>query len=97
MPSVCSIVDVHGILHNVVREIIGFAPVDASANTTTGQEHAKAPRVMIAAVIPRHKITLSVNSAAEFTSPQNQRVIEQLALLQIPNPVVELPSLHRTT
>ena len=43
----------------------------------------EAARMMVAAVILRREIALAVDGAAEFAAPDDQRVVEHAALLQV--------------
>src|SRR5690606_33132304 len=64
----------HGIITVFVRRAIAKAPFHA----TTGQPHREALWVVVSTIA-----SLSGRRAAEFTTPDHKRVVEQAALLQI--------------
>ena len=77
------IVDVHRIRDDVVAEVVGLAVRDAGLDAAAGHPHGEAARMMIAAVVVVRQLALAVDGAAEFAAPDDQRVVEQAALLQI--------------
>src|SRR5262249_22333148 len=77
------VVDVHRILDDVVREIVGLAVDRAGPRATAGHPHREAARVMITAVILVAQAALGVNCPAEFASPDDECFIEQATSLQV--------------
>jgi hypothetical protein len=77
--------DVHWVLDDVVREIVGL-PVDRAAlHSTPRHPKTEAPRVMVATVVGRGEPTLRVDRAAEFPPPNPQGLIEEPTLFQVLN------------
>ena len=70
----------HGILDDVVGEVIGLTVGDASLDTAAGQPHAEAAAMV---VTPAAKGPLAVGSTAKLTTPDDQGVIEHAALFEI--------------
>ena len=54
-------------------------------DAAAGHPHGEATRVMIAAVVCLCEAALRVNRAAEFATPDDERLVQQAALLQILN------------
>ena len=76
------VVDMHGILDDVVAEIISFTVDMASADSASGHENAEAPRVMVSTVVVAGQGSLGVDSPAELAPPNHQGVLEQPPLFQ---------------
>ncbi len=70
------VVDMHGILDDVVAEIIGFAVDMASADAASGHENAEASRVMVSTVVVAGQGSLGVDGPAELAPPNHQGVLE---------------------
>ena len=83
MPSWCSIVacrswTVHDVLDGGIAQLVGRAVDEAAANAAAGQPDGHRLVVVVAAVAPlRHR------RAAELAGPDDQRVVEHAALLQV--------------
>ena len=73
------IMHVDFVLDHVEAQFVAFADGDAGLDAAARQPHGERVRMMIAAVIP----ALHHRRAAEFAAPDDQRVVEQAALLQI--------------
>ena len=76
-------------LHDVITVIVRFAVVDPGLHAAAGHPHREAARMMIAAVVVLGQPALAVDGAAEFSAPDDQRVVEHAALLQILNQAAE--------
>src|SRR6478752_7082928 len=74
------VVNVDRVAGDVVSEVVGRAVADSGTNATAREEHAEAARVMVAAIVGRGELPLRIVGAAEFASPNYQRVVEQSAL-----------------
>jgi hypothetical protein len=74
------VVDVDGILGDVVAVVVRAAVCLASFDAASGQPQAEATRVMIPTVVIFCETSLAVHSAAEFSSPDDQRVVEKSSL-----------------
>ena len=77
------LIEVHGIVGDVVAKIIGGTVSDPGLDTSTGNPHAEITRVMVPPIILAREFTLAVHSATEFATEDHERVIQQTALLQI--------------
>jgi hypothetical protein len=77
------IMDIHGILDDVVAEVVRFAEGKAPLDTAARHENRKAARVVIAAVVTLCENALRVDRASELATPDDQRVIQHSALTQI--------------
>src|SRR5690349_6230063 len=77
------VVDVHRIFENVVAIIVGFADGQAALDSTAGHPNRKTPRMMIASVVGSRKFSLAVHRSAKFTRPDDQRVVQHAALLEV--------------
>ena len=79
------VVDVDRIADDVVAVVVGFAVGDARPDAAAGHPDGEAARVMIAAVVRGGQVALAVNRATELAAPDDERVVEQPAPLQIEN------------
>ena len=70
--------DVVAILDGVEAELVGRAVDDAALDAAAGHPDREAERMMIAAVVP-----LRAGRAAELGGPDDDRLVEQAALLQV--------------
>ena len=77
------IVDVDRILDDVVAEIVGAADGDAGLDAAAGQPHRESARVMIAAEESRPVAVLVHRRPPELAAPDDERVVEQAALLEV--------------
>src|SRR6266545_5646780 len=77
------VVDVHGIFHDVVTELIGVAVADAGLDAAAGHPDRIAAPVMVAAVVVFFDFALAIDRAPEFTAPDNQCVVQQAALFEV--------------
>ena len=73
------VVHVNLVLHDVESQLIGFAQRDAGLDAAAGQPHRERVGMMVAAVAA----ALHHRRAAKFAAPDDQRVLEHAALLQI--------------
>src|SRR5262245_12517886 len=65
------VIDVDGVLGDVVAEVIGAAVDNAGLDAGAGKEVGEAARVMVAAKQAADKIPLAVRGAAEFAAPDD--------------------------
>ena len=75
--------DVNRILDNVVREIVGLAVDRSTLDPAACHPHRKTPRMVIPTIILLAQSTLRVDRPTEFSTPDDQRRVEQTAILQI--------------
>ena len=88
MPSRCSIVACRsctstGSLDDVVAEVVGLADGHARLDAAAGQPHRERARMVVAAQEVRAVARLVHRRAPELAAPDDQRVVEQAALLQV--------------
>ena len=81
----CSIeiMDMYGVLDDVVAKVVGFAVNVPMLDAGTGQPDAKASRVMVATIIFMGQCALRIDGATKLASPNNERIVQQTALFQI--------------
>ena len=72
------VVDVQPVLHGVQADVVGGADGAAAANASAGDPHGEAVGVVVAAVP-----LFAHGRAAEFAPPDDERVVEEAAPLQI--------------
>ena len=77
------VVDLDRVLDDVVGEVVGLAVDEARLDAAAGQPDREAARVMVAAVIRGGELALRVDRPAELAAPDDQRVVEQPALLEV--------------
>ena len=77
------VVDVDRVVGDVVAEVVGLAVGDAGLDAAAGQPDGEAARVVVAAVVVGGQRALAVDRPAELAAPDDQRVVEQAALLQV--------------
>src|SRR5919108_6384854 len=76
------VADVHGVLDDVVGEIVGLAVDRSGPGAAAGHPHGEAARVMIAAVVLMAQAALGVNGPAKLTSPDHEGGVIEAAALQ---------------
>src|SRR4029079_10305358 len=79
------IANMDGITNDIVAEIIRFAEDRSAADAAATHPHRVPARMMISSIIIRAQFTLTIDRAAELAAPDDQRLIQQTALLQIKN------------
>ena len=70
------VVHVHGILGDVVTEIIGLAVTGAGLAAATGHPHGEATRMVVATGFGAVPFTLACDAAAELAAPDDEGVLE---------------------
>src|SRR6476620_6771760 len=74
----------NSLLHGAKTEIVGCTVSHAAANTTSGKKRGEAQDVVVAPLIHSQlTCTLDHRCPAELASHDNDRPIEQTALLQV--------------
>ena len=79
------IVYVHRIADDVVAKIVGLAVNDARLDSTAGHPNRKAPRMVVTTVVLASQVPLAVNRSTKLATPDNKRVVQQPAVLEILN------------
>src|SRR6185312_8670618 len=77
------IVDGHRVGDDVVAVLVGLADNSTALHAATGDPHAEIARMVIAAVIGVGELALAEHRPPELATPDDERVVEQTALLQI--------------
>ncbi len=77
------VVDVDRVFRDVVAEVVGLAVGDAGLDAAAGQPDREAARMMVAAVVVGRQLALAVDRAAELAAPDDERVVQQAALLEV--------------
>ena len=74
-----------GVLDDVVGEVICLAIDDAAFHAPAGHPEAIATRMMVASVIGRRQPALRVDGPPELATPNDERLVEEAAVLEILN------------
>ena len=77
------VIDGHRITDNVVTEIVRLADRHPAFDAAAGHPHSEAARMVVAAVVVGGEFPLRIDSTPEFAAPDDQRVFQQAALLQV--------------
>ena len=77
------VVDVDGIFHHVVTQFVGLPERHAGLDASAGQPHGEGARMVVAAEKLRLIARFVHGRAPEFSAPDDQRGIQQAALLQV--------------
>jgi len=79
------IMNVNPVRGNVVAELVGRTVAHARLHPAAGEPNREAARMVVATVIVGRQSTLAINRPPELPSPNDQRVVQKPALLQIQN------------
>ena len=77
------IVHVHRVPRNIVPEFVRLAERKPFFDPAPGHPDGKTPGMVIASVIVRRKFALGVVGAPELAAPDDQRIVEHAALLEV--------------
>ena len=77
------VMNAYGIFVDVVGIVVGFADRLAGFNAAAGKPHREAARVVVAAKAGGSEVALAVNSAAKFSSPDDEGVIKKASLFEV--------------
>ena len=77
------IMNVNGVLGDVVREVIRLAVLKTGLHTPASHPHRPTPRVMVTSVIFSCQRALAVHGASEFPAPDHQSVVQHAPTFQI--------------
>ena len=77
------VVDVHGILEDVVGIVVGLADGQTALDTAPSHPHRETAGVMVATVVRSGEFTLTVHGSAKLSGPHDQCVIQHTSLLEI--------------
>ena len=75
--------DVQRVLDDVVAEVVGLAVDTAALGAAASHPHREAARVVVATVVGHAESALAVDRTAEFSAPDDERVVEHAALLEV--------------
>src|SRR5207244_10009203 len=79
------VMNVHRVAGNVVAEIVRLAVSQSGLDPAAGEPDREAARMMVAAIILGRERTLAINSPAKLAAPDDESVIEQTPLFEIPD------------
>ena len=79
------VVNTDRVFHNVVAVVIGLTVTHAATNSSARHPNGETSWVMVAAIAFVCHFPLTVDSPAEFSSPDDECLIEQAALFQVGN------------
>ena len=77
------VMHMHGIFGHVVAEVVGLAVTGAGLHAAAGHPHGEATRVVVASGFRAVPFALAGDAAAEFAAPDDERVLEQSASLEV--------------
>ena len=77
------LVEVDRILRDVVAEIIGFPVGRPSLHASTCHPHAEIAGMMVSSVVFTGKLALAIHGTSEFTTEDDQGILEEAALLEV--------------
>ena len=77
------VVDMDGVFNDVYSVVVGLPVTEACFYTTPGEPVGKAIGVMISAVVGASQFALAIDRTTEFASPNDERVFQHAALLQV--------------
>ena len=76
------VVNMHGILDDIVTEVVGFTEHVTAFDAGTGHPDTKATRMMVPTVIISSEISLGKDGPSELPTPDDESVFEQAAFFQ---------------
>ena len=80
------VVDMNRIFDRVHGELVTFSITNPGLHAAAGHPHGKGVRMMVSPpALPILDITLNKRSAAEFSTPNHQRILQQSAFFKICN------------
>ena len=77
------VVDVDGVLHDVVAVVVGLAVDESRLDAAARRPQREAAAMVVAAVVVLGELALAVDGAPELAAPDDQRLVEQAALIQV--------------
>ena len=77
------IMHLYGIGRNVIGKIIRRAPGHPGLDSATSQPDRETSRMMVPAIVAARQSSLTIRSASEFSTPDDQRLVQQATLLQV--------------
>lgn len=77
------VVDMDGVFNDVNAIVVGLPVTEACFYATSGEPVGEAIGVMVSAVVGRSQFALAVYGSPEFASPNDERVFQHAALLQV--------------
>lgn len=73
----------HAVLSDIITEVIGLAKGGTFIDAGAGHQDGETARVVIASVVGLGEGALRIDGASEFTTPNNQGIIEQPPLFEV--------------
>ena len=77
------VMNVNGLFGHVIRVVVGGTVSQTRPHAATCHPHSETSRVVIAAIIILRQASLAVDCPPKLSAPDDERVIQQAALLQI--------------
>ena len=77
------VVDRKRVLDDVVTEFVGLAVDLAALGAAAGHPHREAAWVVVATVVILRESALAVDGPPEFSAPDDERIVEHPALLEV--------------
>ena len=72
------IVNMHGVLGDIVAVFIGLTDHMATSHPGTGNQGGKASGVVVSTVVVGRQSSLRINGSTELTSPNDECIVEEL-------------------
>ena len=77
------VVDMHRIADDVVTIFVGLTISGTRFDPGSREQHGVAAGVMVTAIIVYRHSPLRIDRTAKFPAPDNQRVLQQIALFEV--------------
>ena len=77
------VVDMDGVFNDVHAVVVGLPVIEACFYASAGEPIGEAVGVMVPAVVGTSQLALAVYGSPEFATPNDKRVFQHAALLQI--------------
>ena len=77
------VVNMDRIFSHVIAEIIRLSVTETGFDAPSSHEHREATRVMISSCLGTLEVALPRDSSTKFTTPNDQRILEESPLFQV--------------
>ena len=71
------VMNVHGLVDNVIAKIIGFTVDNTWLHTTTSHPFGVATGMVVPSVVSFRQAALAIDRSPKFSTPNHQRIVEQ--------------------
>ena len=72
-----------GVLDDIIAKLVGLAVDLAALGAAAGHPHREAAWVVVATVVILRESALAVDGPSEFSAPDDERIVEHPALLEV--------------